>query len=210
MPYIAITDPEIAAQKPLKSDILARLRDNPQQVLCDPPGSTTLKLRPSQYVMRKYYDFNYRNLFSAVIGYTDAPGELSVVSLECAFNTQSVFLSDPMRSTTAECGLWINATVIYVAGVATAVRFKRRHPPMIASGTGSGTLQTQAFVDIPLTNSWVSIFTLSRSGQTPTIQVRATVVGNEVRCQAQKINAWTGRVWCGWSGYVYGLEYKAP
>lgn len=210
MPFLPITDTEIAANKPLKSDILARLRDNPQQVLCDPPGSTTLKVRPMQFCLAQQCDFNYKTTATPFLGWATRRDMLCNMSLQIAFNTSAAYLSDPMRSSTAVCGLWINPTVVYVNDIATAVRFKRRHPPVISSGAGSGTLQTQAFVDIPLTNTFVSIFTLTRSGQTPTIQVKAWEQSGVIMVQAQSIGTWTGRVWCGWTGYLFNMEYKAP
>lgn len=208
MSYIAITDAEIAAGKPLKSDILARLRDNPAEVLCDPPGSTTLKLRPSMFVLDSYYDFDYTTGKSIVISDSNNAGELCVMELQVRFNTNAS--ANPLMSwsSTCACMLLVSAIPKYSGNTPTAVRFMRRAVPVAAIGTKSGTLETNAWVDIPLTNTWTAIFTWTNGGQSPTVEVRASLVGTQVKVEARKVNTYSGRVFLGWSGYLLHLEYK--
>ena len=210
MTYIPITDAEIADEKPLKSDILARLRDNPLEKLCDPPGSTTLKLRPSIFdVVRHWYQV-YSATPTICISFTDQPGEVSNVTVKTCPH------SDPSCPPSYMFYGAYGATAIltfsflpkYSAGSPSAVRVARMNVPVMLSGVGSGTLYDQAWVDIPVTGTWVSIFTITKSGQTPTLQVRAFVVGNELRVEAQWIHTFTGIIYTAWTGFVATLTFK--
>lgn len=184
MPTYPISPTEMVAGKPLTSWLLKRLRDNWAEDMCDPPGSQTIKMRPSSYRVMKAY----RGLATpVVIDDSSYPGQLNLVRI----------------MTTA----WVTPTtnqvqtVLGFAYVGGKLRVSRVQSLVASAGTISGILYTDGWTELTVGGAWTNLYSWTSGANNKALEGRALSSGTTISIELRH----TGSVGVSSSTFVYGF-----